>query len=259
MSWRGLSWRKGVWPIAQKVLLQESHGWVMEVITTLVYPLTFLLAFGLGLKGTIEQVNGQPYALFLMPGLIGYTLLLEAFSVSSWGLWLDRWHLGMLDEARIKPVSASSLILGQIFGVGLVAFAKGLITALVLCAVLGYWPGSVWNVLLFIAHVMPGVLLFVCLGSTVGLLFKKPDHISQSLTILVTPMLYLGGLFFPIAGLPDWLQKIVVWFPTAVFFEGGRAALLTGQWEWSNLVWVWGLGLLAFWGCVSFFNWRLSR
>ena len=259
MSLRGLSWRRGIWPIARKVLLQESHGLVMEVMTTLIYPITFLLAFGLGLEGSIREVNGLAYPVFLMPGLIGYTLLLEAYSVGAWGLWLDRWHLGMLDEARIKPVSTSSLILGHILGGGMVAFIKGAITTVVLWSLIGFWPTSLLNVVLFLLHVLPGVLLFVCLGTTIGLIFKKPDHISQSLTILVTPMLYLGGLFFPISGLPEWLQKIVIWFPTAVFFEGGRTALLTGEWSWPNLIWVWCIGIIAFALSVRFFNWKLSH
>jgi ABC-type multidrug transport system permease subunit len=238
--------------MARKVLLQEAQ-WI-EAVTALVYPLTFLLAFGLGLQGRLQSVEGVPYTVFLIPGLVGYTLLLEAFSLGAWGLWLDRWHLGMLDEARLKPVNTSSIILGYFVGLTCVALIKGSITALVLCGLLRFVPVSLGNVLLFLAHLLPGVLLFACLGTMAGLVFKKPDNIAQSLTIVVTPLLYLGGLFFPVALLPQWLQGIVVFLPTAIFFEGGRHALLHGHWAWQNLLGVWGLALAAFAFTVWFFN-----
>jgi lipooligosaccharide transport system permease protein len=234
--------RQAVWPMMQKVWRQETQEIWIEAITVLVYPLTFLLAFGLGLQSSLKLVAGYPYPVFLMPGLIAYTVLIESFSMAAWGFWLDRWFLGMLDEARIKPVSLTGLMLGQMFGVASMALVKGVLTALVLGCLLGYWPNPV-NALLYALMLLPGSLAFVCIGSVVGLYFKKPDHIAQSLTILITPLLYLGGLFFPITQLPQGLQQVIRWLPTTVIFEGGRAAFLGEGFS------VWAL--LGLWASIS--------
>lgn len=124
--------RRGVFPIAKKVLLQEAQGWVNETVNTIAIPLTFFLAFGLGLSGYISTVEGVSYMSFLTPGLITMTILLEAYRTGAWGLWLDRWHQKMLDEYRIKPVHTTDIIMGEILGGFLVALIKGIIVAMIL-------------------------------------------------------------------------------------------------------------------------------
>lgn len=223
-----IHFRRGIWPLAKKVLQQEAQGWVSEVVNTLAIPLTFFLAFGLGLSGYISDVDGAPYMAFLTPGLITMTILLEAYRTGAWGLWQDRWHQKMLDEYRIKPIHTTDIIMGEILGGFMVALLKGAIVAALL---LVFTPVQLqWSVLpLYFLLVFPGCIFFTCVGSMVGTAFHKPDHIAQSQTIFITPLLYLGGLFFPIAALPDWLQPIIHWLPTTAVFEGGRNLLLRGE------------------------------
>src|ERR1043166_3649662 len=130
MTW--IYFRRGVLPIAKKVLQQEAQGWVNEAVNTVAIPLTFFLAFGLGLQGYISHVNGVPYMAFLTPGLITMTILMEAYRTGAWGLWLDRWHQRVLDEYRIKPVHTTDIIMGEIVGGFLVALLKGSIVGAIL-------------------------------------------------------------------------------------------------------------------------------
>src|SRR5688572_4190819 len=151
--------RRGVWPIAHKVLLQESQGWVNEAVNTVAIPLTFFLAFGLGLSGYIANVDGVPYMAFLTPGLITMTILMEAYRTGAWGLWLDRWHQKMLDEYRIKPIHTTDIIMGEIIGGFAVALIKGILVAAIL---LLFSPVPIqWSSLpLYFALVFPGCIFF---------------------------------------------------------------------------------------------------
>lgn len=250
--------RRGILPIAKKVLQQEAQGWVNETINTIAIPLTFFLAFGLGLQGYISNVNGVSYMAFLTPGLITMTILLEAYRTGAWGLWLDRWHQKMLDEYRIKPVRTTDIIMGEIIGGFLVALVKGSIVASIL---LLFSPVKLqWAALpLYFALLFPGCVLFTCVGSMVGTSFPKPDNIAQSQTIFVTPLLYLGGLFFPVSALPANLQPIITWLPTTGAFEGGRDILLHGTISPHYLIVIWLCALVSFALATWLFKEKLSE
>jgi ABC-2 type transport system ATP-binding protein len=258
--WPQLHWRAGILPMIRKVLKTEACGYELELVTTIIYPFTFFLAFGLGLRPFMSQVDGMPYPTFLVPGLIAYVILLSSFSVGAWNMWLDRWHQGMLDEARIKPIGMSDIILGQMLGSFATALIKGLIVAGFLWFLTGvHFP--VINLLPFMVIVLPGSLLFTGFGTLVGTLFRKPDNIAQSMTIIVTPLLYLGGLFFPTSSLPNWLEPWVRWLPTTALFSGGRQALLQGfalvDWMYVALLWAYALLMIVF--TVRTFNRRLTE
>lgn len=250
--------RRGVLPIAKKVLLQEAQGWVNETINTMAIPFTFFLAFGLGLRGYIADVEGVSYMSFLTPGLITMTILMEAYRTGAWGLWLDRWHQKMLDEYRIKPIHTTDIIMGEILGGFLVALIKGSIVALIL---LLFSPVAIqWQALpLYFLLLFPGCIFFTCAGSMVGTSFPKPDHIAQSQTIFITPLLYLGGLFFPISALPDWIRPIINWLPTTAAFEGGRDILLNSVIEPRYLIVMWVFALISFVGATWLFKEKLSE
>ena len=250
--------RRGILPIAKKVLQQEGQGWLNETVNTIALPFTFFLAFGLGLRGYISDVGGVSYMAFLTPGLITMTILLEAYRTGAWGLWLDRWHQRMLDEYRIKPVHTTDIIMGEILGGFLVALLKGIVVALILLMVS---PVEIqWSALpLYFALVFPGCIFFTCMGTMVGTSFPKPDHIAQSQAIFITPLLYLGGLFFPISALPGWLHPVVTWLPTTAAFEGGRDILLHGHIHSFYLIVMWVCALLSFGGATWLFREKLSE
>lgn len=250
--------QRGIVPIAKKVLRQESQSWLVESITTIAIPLSFFLAFGLGLRDYITEVDGLPYIVFLAPGLITLTIAFEAYRTGGWGLWLDRWHQKMIDEYRIKPITTSDIIIGEILGGFVVALIKGCIVALIL-KLLSPIAFHVQHLGAYLMLMFPGCILFTCIGTLVGTWFRKPDHIAQIQTIVITPLLYLGGLFFPLDAFPGWILPIIKWLPTTALFDGGRHALLAGHLDSLYLISLWASALLSFWGATALFNHKLSE
>lgn len=250
--------QRGILPIFQKVIRHQTQSWVLETLTTMAIPLSFFLAFGLGLGGYISDVEGVPYIVFLAPGLITLTMMLEAYATGAWNLWLDRWYQKMIDEYRIKPVTTSDIVFGELIGGFVVAVAKGIIVTLVLVLLA---PFSVkWQHLpAYLFIVFPGSILFTCIGTMVGTLCRKPDHIAQIQTIVITPLLYLGGLFFPISAFPQWVLPVVHWLPTTVLFDGGRRAMLYGEVDFPQVALLWVLSGISFWAATALFNRKLSE
>ncbi len=250
--------RRGIYPIFKKVVKSETDGWITEVLSTIAVPVAFYLAFGMGLRGHITDIAGVPYMVFITPGLVALTILLEAYRTGAWGLWLGRWHNKMMNEFRIKPISTSDIIIGEILGGFFIALCKGLLVALILY-MLSPYATSFKYIGIFLLYMFPGSILFTCIGAIVGTLFRKPDQIAQSQAIVITPLLYLGGLFFPIDAFPEWAQVFVRWLPTTALFDGGRQAFLYGTLDNIYLITLYLLALFSFMAATFLFNRQLSQ
>ncbi len=253
-----LNFRHGIWPLCLKVLRREANGWQVELIAVLATPLTFFLAFGLGLSSYMERVDGVSYVAFVTPGLISMTILLEGYRMGAWGMWLDRWYQGMLDEYRIKPISTWDIVIGEILGGFIISLIRGGVVALLLMLLSGLqWEWHHW--IPYLVFMFSGSILFASFGTIVGTHFSKPDHIAQTQTILITPLLYLGGVFFPLSVFPESLRRFVELLPTTAVFEGGRQALLDGHWNWQALAVVVLSAAIAFPLATWMFDKKLSE
>ncbi|MEB3244894.1 MAG: ABC transporter permease [Vampirovibrionales bacterium] len=251
-------WRQGVWPLFVKIIQQETQDWWLEILTTAAVPITYFVAFGLGLRSYIGTIEGVSYLAFLTPGLITLTIVLEAYRTGAWGLWLDKWHTGMIDEYRIKPVGTASILAGNLLGGFTMALIKGCIVAALMIPFAGV-TFKLSNLIPYFALVFPGSVMFTALGSAVGVSFRKPDHIANSVVLGITPLLYMSGLFFPLKQLPEGLQPYLRWLPTTALFDGGRQALLTGEIPYAHYLWlVWAFAVAGFYFAVVWFNRKLS-
>lgn len=252
-----LNFRHGIWPLMKQNLLGETKGWAMEILSTIAVPLSFYLAFGLGLRGHIDDINGVPYMAFVTPGLIALTIQLEAFRTGGWGLWLANRHHKTIQEFRIKPISMMDIMLGEMLSGFLIALTKGSLVAITLFFLLPF-PVSVPNLIAFIVMMFPGAMLFTAAGAICGITYRRPDQIAQLQSVVITPLLYLGGLFFPIDAFPESVRQVVVWFPTTAIFDGGRHAFLTGELI-NQYVWpLWILAVSVFVATVIWCERRLS-
>ena len=91
------------------------------------------------------------------------------------------------------------------------------------------------------------------------MVFRRPDQIAQIQSIVITPLLYLGGLFFPINRFPQGIQNVLVWVPTTAIFEGGRQAFLTGHSPAFMVLGLWAIALIAFFTTVAWCEQRLRH
>lgn len=217
-----------------------------ELLATIATPLTFLLVFGFGIGAFVREVQGVEYAVFVTPGLIGMTFVLSAFEDSVWSLWFHRQVEHTIDEYRVNPITTREIVLGKIFSGLTLGSIKGTVVAVIMILVTGISPTPLalagYALVLFI-----GALSFSCFGTIFGTLFDRPEEIGRFYSIIVLPVVFFGGVFFPISLYPIWAQALVTFLPTTGIFEGGRAVLLTGQLNPQYLA----IGLV--WAVAAFF------
>jgi lipooligosaccharide transport system permease protein len=218
---------KGALSIWGRDMLVLRRSIISELIAVVAYPLTLYLAFGFGLKGYITDVNGVPYALFIAPGLVSMTAVNAAFQESSWSMWFHRKVQRTIEEYRVTPVTVYDIVIGKIFS----GFSQGAIKgAVVFIVILLMTPFSIdySHLPMYLLVIALSSMTFSCLGTICGTMIDKPENIGRVESVVIVPLIFMAGIFFPLTSYPARILPLIRLLPTTAVFEGARDALLHG-------------------------------
>lgn len=201
---------------------------VQTIFTPLVNASLYLLIFGVSLGQNIQLKEGISYMAFLIPGLVMMAVLNNSFQNSSSSIVSGKFT-GDLEDLRVSPLSATQILWALSFG-GLIRGATvGLVTLLV-GEMFNYFIDGQWLVvqhpLTLLIFLVMGGLSFAQLGIAVAMWAKNFDQMSAVTSFLLTPLIYLGGVFFSIGGLHPLWQKIAMINPLLYFINGVRYSMV---------------------------------
>ncbi len=244
-----------IWRRDMQVLQRSIFS---ELAAVVAYPLTMYLAFGIGMQGYIGLVDGVPYSLFIAPGLITMTAVSAAYNESVWSLWFHRRVQFTIESYRVTPVSVSEIVIAKIFSGFTHGLVKGFVVALVIFAITPFRvePGFLFS---YLALLIPGSALFSCAGIISGTIMDKPETIGKVEAVLVMPLIFMSGLFFPLSSYPEKLLPWVQALPTTALFEGARQALVNGSFPLAYAIQVSVMALVSFVAAVWIFRWKMSE
>jgi len=213
--------------IWQRDMLVLKRNWFSEVATVLAFPLTFFLTFGLGMEGYIQDIEGVPYAIFVVPGLISMTTILAAFDDGAWGMWFHRIVQKTIEEYRVNPITVTDIIIGKIISGFSSGLLKGVSVGIALLLLTGF-QFTLTHLLVYLLFIFLGCITFSCLGSLCGTLVDKPENLGRIEAVVIMPSIFMAGLFFPLSAYPDSILPYIKAVPTTALFDGARIALLSG-------------------------------
>ncbi len=219
---------RGAVNIWERDMLVLRRNWISEISTVLAFPITFFLTFGVGLKGYIENVEGVPYGIFVVPGLISMTTVLGAFDDGAWGMWFHRVVQKTIEEYRVNPITVSDIIVGKIISGFTSGLLKGFCVGFFLFLMTGFEFHSS-HLSAYLLFMFLGCMIFSCLGSLCGTLMDKPENLGRVEAVVITPVIFLAGLFFPLSAYPESVIPYIRAIPTTALFDGARIALLRGE------------------------------
>ena len=198
-----------------------------ELLAVTAYPLTLYLAFGIGLRGYISDVEGVPYAVFIAPGLISMTAVNAAFDESAWSMWFHRRVQHTIEEYRVNPITVYDIVIGKIISGFCQGAIKGVAVAVVIFLMTPF-RFSYHHLLAYLFFIILGSMIFSCLGTMCGTIIDKPENIGRVQAVVIVPLIFMAGIFFPLSSYPAALLPLVRALPTTAVFEGARQALLKG-------------------------------
>jgi len=173
---------------------------------SITFPLLFLFVFGSGLSARMGSLgSGVDFVQFMFPGIIGMTVLMSSFTAGVSVVW-DR-EFGFLKEVLVAPISRGSVAIGKTLGAATIALVQGLII-LLLAPLIGV-SLSAWSVL----ALLPLMLLLAATMGALGILLatriRSMEAFQAVMQMLLFPMVFLSGVFFPTEGLPTWMSILV--------------------------------------------------
>ncbi|MBN2458183.1 ABC transporter permease [Candidatus Woesearchaeota archaeon] len=177
-----------------------------RLVVTLVQPTLFLIAFSFGIGSMFEQAGRGNYIQFLIPGIVGMTILMSSAMTGMSLIW-DK-QFGFLKETLVAPVSRTSLLFGRCLGGATTSFIQGLIVLL-----LGFFMGfrvADWALFPFALAVMFTIaLLFNLLGTSLATKFDDMHSFPTIMNFVIMPMVFISSALFPVDNFPR-LIKIAV-------------------------------------------------
>jgi ABC-2 type transport system permease protein len=196
----------------------------VALIGSLVQPILYLFALGMGLDDVFRESGRGSYLTFICPGIIALTALSTSIYAGSTVLW-DR-RFGFLRQALVSPASRLELHLGRVSGSATVACIHATIMATV-CGLAGFRPASVLEVPAAVAFLVLIAFVFASLGVYIGLLIREMEPFNAVLSMVTPPIFFLSGALYPIDGLPEPLAILTLLNPLTYGVDGLRATLIS--------------------------------
>jgi ABC-2 type transport system permease protein len=189
---------RGLLALAGREVLRVLKLWTQTIAAPVFSSLLFIVVFGIGLGGRIHQTAGVDYKAFIVPGLITMAMVQAAYSNNASSVFQARSDRYMHDVLA-APMRNWEVNLGLSLGGAVRALAIGLAMLAIAAPFTGV---PVRQPLELVVAVALGLTLFSSLGVVVGIYAKTFDHHTFVNNIVILPLTFLGGVFYPISRLP---------------------------------------------------------
>ena len=208
--------------ILQKEVQRFLRIWVQTVLPSAITMSLYFVIFGNLIGSRIGPMGGFSYMEYIAPGLIMMAVITNAYSnvVSSFFGAKFQHHI---EEMLVSPVPNVLILLGFVGG----GMARGLLVgALVTAVALFFTDLKVYSVTVTVAVIVLTAALFSLAGFVNGVFAKSFDDVSIVPTFVLTPLTYLGGVFYSIQLLPELWQNVSLLNPILYMVNAFRYGLL---------------------------------
>lgn len=203
------------------------------VVTTMLY----FLVFGYSLGDRLREVQGIPYIDFLVPGLVMLGTINASFINGAFSLFIAKIH-GILIDVLITPLSYTQHMIAYTAA----SMVRGLLVGSIIWLVSIVMGARAWhNIPLTLTFLLLTSMAFALIGMATAILAEEFDHVNFLPSFLITPMTFLGGVFYSISMLPEPWQTVSRLNPVLYMVNGLRFGM-TGV---SDVPWTHGLLVLV--------------
>jgi len=189
------------------------------VLTTTLY----LIVFGAGLGGRISPFHGVPYGAFIVPGLIMLSVLTQSVSNASFGIYFPKFS-GTIYELLSAPIGAIEIVIAY---VGAAASKSLILASISLITAFFLVPLHIDHPILMLAFLALTAFSFSLFGFIIGVWADGFEKLQIIPLLVVTPLTFLGGTFFPLSVLPSAWRAVALFNPVVYLISGFRWAFFS--------------------------------
>lgn len=196
--------------------------WTQTLLPAVITATLYYLVFGAFLGDRIGDVEGVPYIAFIVPGLVMMAVITNSYSNVASSFFGAKFQKN-LEELMVSPVPHWVVIAGFMVGGVLRGVLVGILSLLVALFFTSLPVAHLFTIILF--FVLTSVL-FSLGGLINGVYAKSFDSVMIFPTFVLTPLIYLGGVFYPIRVLPEFWQTVSLANPILYMINGFRYGFL---------------------------------
>jgi lipooligosaccharide transport system permease protein len=199
---------------AASVWLRNATVWRATWKTSLVgaigEPLFYLLGLGYGLGTIVPAVAERPYLHFVAPGLMITSAMYSTTIEATYMTFTKTEHQKVYASMILSPLTFADIILGEVLWI----MTKGLISGgTILAVVLATGIAPAWPGLLGVPLILLAGFIFASLGMIVTSVARGYDSFNYYFTLVIAPMFFFSGIFFPAERLGPWVGRVAQLFP----------------------------------------------
>ena len=212
----------GLWTLFRKevrrFLRVPGQTLLSPVVTTVLY----FVVFGWSLGNRLAQVGGVPYARFIVPGLVALGVVTNAYSNTASSLFVMKLQ-GTIVDLLVSPLTYGQILWAFVGA----AVVRGLLVGGIMWLVAGSFEGfDLAHPLVALALVVLAAVLFAALGLVTAIWASTFEQVNFLPTFFITPLTFLGGVFYSVEMLPPALRRFTLANPVFYMVDGVRYGML---------------------------------
>jgi ABC-2 type transport system permease protein len=210
------------------------------LLSPLVTTTLYLVVFGLSLGMRLREIHGVPYARFIVPGLVALGVVTNAYLNTASSMFVMKLQ-GTIVDLLVAPLSYAEILVGFLAA----AVCRGLLVGGITWVVAGVLGGfQLAHPLQALGLVVLAAIAFASLGLITAIWASTFEQVNFVPTFFITPLTFLGGVFYSVEMLPPALRAFTLWNPVFYMVDGLRHGMI-GVSDASPWVGAAALGVLA--------------
>ncbi len=209
----------------RKDMVRIFRIWVQTFLPSVITSSLYFLIFGTVLGSRIGQVQGVNYMTFVVPGLVMLAIVTNAYSNTSFAFFQSKFFARSIDEILVSPTPPWLLIAGYTAG----GVVRGVLVGTIVLLVSMIFTGlhlTITNLAVILFFAILTALVCSLAGLVNGVYAKSIDGINIVPTFVLTPLVYLGGVFYSVHSLPQAAQYVTYVNPIFYLINGFRYGFL---------------------------------
>ena len=193
-----------------------TQSFVSPVLSTSLY----FVVFGTAIGSRIQEVEGVSYGAFIVPGLIMLSVMTQATSNASFGIYFPKF-IGTIYELLSAPINFLEIVIGY---VGAAATKAMFIGVIILVTAFFFVDLTIAHPFAMLAFLVLTCVSFSLLGFIIGIWAGNFEQLQLIPLLVITPLVFLGGSFYSVSMLPPIWQTITLFNPVVYLISGFRWA-----------------------------------
>lgn len=207
-----------IWAIYKFEMARFFRSILQSFVSPVISTSLYFVVFGAAIGSRIDQVEGVSYGAFIVPGLIMLSVMTQAISNASFGIYFPKF-IGTIYELLSAPVNFLEIVLGFVGA----AATKALFIGVVILGTAAFFVDlQILHPVAMVIFLLLTCMSFSLLGFIIGIWARNFEQLQLVPLLVVTPLVFLGGSFYSISMLPPAWQTVAYFNPVVYLVSGFR-------------------------------------